>query len=364
MLRVIAFVPHPPAGASSRYRVYQMIPHLERHGVRLEPRALLDASGFARLYLPGGVPGKLLDLGRGLRRRLAQLEEARRFPLALVHREAWPVIGFAPDRWMERRGVRWVFDFDDAVFLPNVSGANRLFARLKPFGQPARLAAGAAAVSAGNAWLADWARRERPGRLAGSVAVIPSAVDIEAWKPRPRDPGPPRLAWIGSGTTVEHLASIAPAIERLQRRHPDLELHVVGAAFSHPGIRVVVHPWSLDTEAAVVARCDVGLSPLSDSDWSRGKCGLKQLLYMALGLPAVASAVGVHLEIVRHGENGLLAPTADGFEPALEALIDDPGLRERLGRAGRETVEACYSLQAVAPRLAALLQRAAESGDP
>ena len=361
MLRVLALVPHPPGGASSRYRVYQMIPELRRLGVELEPRPFLDDAGLARYHRPGGIPRKVVDLLRGMRRRLAAFEEARGYPVVLVHREAWPLIGFDVERALARRGVRWVFDFDDAVFLSNVSDANRSFARLKPFGQPARLTRGAATVAAGNAWLAEWARAQRTGRPADEVQVVPTAVDAGVWRPRAREPGPPRLGWIGSPHTVEHLRLIGPALERLSRRHAGLEVHVVGAPFEWPGVAVHQHPWSVNTEAELMARCDIGLSPLADTDWSRGKCGLKLLLYMALGLPAVASAVGVHREMIRHGENGMLARSEVDFENALEALIDDPGLRGRLGVAARETVLSFYSVEAVAPRLKLLLQRAADS---
>lgn len=357
-LRVLALVPHPPVSASGRYRVFQMARALECQGVTLDIRTVLDERSVARLYRPGALP-KAVDLARGMLRRWSDLNAARRYPVTLIHREAWPMIGFDPARWLADRGVRWVFDFDDAVFLSNVSDANRRFVGLKPFGQPARLVARAARVAAGNAWLAEWARSQRPGRPADEVEVIPTAVDTDVWKPRPRPPAPPRLAWIGSPSTVTYLDPLRPALARLGARHPALELHVVGAPFSADGIKTIVHPWSAETEVEITSACDVGLSPLPDDDWSRGKCGLKLLLYMALGLPAVASPVGVHREIVRSGENGILAATPDAFEAAIEGWLADPESRARCGRAARETVVADYSIASVAPRLAALLRRAA-----
>lgn len=358
-LDVIAFIPQPRASASGRYRAYQMAPALERHGVRLDIRPFLDDRAFARLY-GKAVAAKAWDFVRGAAQRWRDLSEARRYRLAFIHREAWPLIGYAPERTLARQGTGWVFDFDDAVFLPNVSEENRRFRRLKPFDQPARLAAGARAVAAGNGWLAEWARRQRPARPASEVEVIPTAVDTEIWRPRPRENGPPRLVWIGTPSTVGYLEPLRPLLANLARRHPGLELHAIGAPFQAEGIRVVVHPWSVETEAELSARCDVGISPLPDTDWSRGKCGLKLLLYMSLGLASVSSAVGVHLDMVRPGENGLLAETAPAFEESLDALLGDPGLRQRMGRAARETVLQCYSVEAVAPRLAALLKRAAE----
>lgn len=358
-LRVLTLVPHAEASASGRYRAYKMRATLQKHGVDLDVRPILDERGFQRLYRPGQVAAKAMDLVRGMRRRWEDLHQGKGYSLALVHREVSPVIGFSADRLLERQGLGWVYDFDDAVFIPNVSEANRLFSWLKPFRQSVRLAASARMVAAGNAWLADWARRQRPARPADEVEVIPTVVDTELWKPLPRDPGPPRLVWIGTPSTAPSLEPLRPVLEGLARRHPGLEFHVIGARFEGGGLTVRSHPWNRDTEVELVGRCDVGLAPLADNEWNRGKCGLKVLLYMALGLPAVASPVGVHSEMLRHGENGLLATTPEAFGEAIEAVLSDPGLHARLGAHARETVETRYSLRVVAPRLAALIKRAA-----
>jgi glycosyltransferase involved in cell wall biosynthesis len=360
MLRVLALLPKPIASPSGRYRAFQLKPALFDHGIDLEIRSLLDAPALERVYRPGRQIEKMLDLVRGMRRRLEDIRHAEDFALVFVHREAWPLIGFRVDRRLARRRIPWIFDFDDAVFLPNVSEANRLVSWLKPFDQPARLVAGARAVAAGNAWLAEWARRQRPGRSRDDIEVIPSAVDTDRWAPRARDPGPPRLVWIGTPWTAPYLKTLRPAIERLGERIPDLEFHVIGGDFHAANIRVVLHRWSVETEIDLVGRCDVGLAPLPDNDWSRGKCGLKLLLYMALGLAAVASPIGVHQEIIAHRANGWLAPSPEAFAEGAEALLRDPELRARLGAAARATVEARYSIHAVAPRLAALMRRAAE----
>jgi glycosyltransferase involved in cell wall biosynthesis len=360
-LDVVAFVPHPTAGPSTRYRVFQMVPLLAQCGIRVEVRPLLTPDAFRRMYRPGGVPRKAWDLASGCLQRWDDLGRAGRYAVAMIHREVWPFSGAAPLRRLARHQPRWLFDFDDAVWLPNVSEANRSFAHLKPFDHPAWLAAGARAVSAGNRYLADWARSCR-GAGDGAVEVIPTAVDIDRWRPRPRDSGPLRLGWIGTPSTVPHLEILRAALERIGRRHPGLELHVVGATFACAGLRVICHPWDPATEASLVSGCDIGLAPLPDGEWERGKCGLKLLLYMACGLPAIASSVGVHPEIVTHGVNGWLAGTPDGFEPAIDELSADADLRARLGTAARATVEHGYSVRAVAPRLAALVRRAAEGG--
>jgi glycosyltransferase involved in cell wall biosynthesis len=360
-LDVLALVPHPIASPSGRYRVHQMAEPLGKLGVRLDIQPFLDDRAFARLYLPGRWGEKALDVARGGARRWRVLGGAGRYRLAFVHRELWPVVGDAPLRRLARHQPRWVFDFDDAIWMPNVSEVNRSLARWKPHGQATWLASHARAVAAGNGFLSAWARGQRSGRPAAEVEEIPTAVNSDLWVPVPRAPGPPRLVWIGTPTTVPHLEAVRPALARVAARHPGLEIHVIGARFDGQGLPVVLHEWSEQRERDLVGRCDIGLAPLPDSDWARGKCGLKLLLYMACGLAAVSSRVGVHPTILEDGRTGMLADSDDAFEPALERLIGDPALRSRLGAAARAVVEERYSIRAVAPRLAALLSRAAES---
>jgi glycosyltransferase involved in cell wall biosynthesis len=361
-LKVLAFTPLPEEGAAGRYRVFQYREPLLALGIDLTPAPFFDRSSFARLYERGGFVRKTWDLARLTLPLRARLRSAARYDLAFVHRELWPLAGEWPLTLLRRSQPRWVFDLDDAVFLPYVSEANRRFVGLKAHGSAPRLAKSALGVAAGNAWLADWARRQRPGRPDDEVQVIPTVVDSARWVPVPAPNGNPvRLLWIGSPSTLRYLEAWGPVLSRLGQSHPGLELHLVGARLELPAIRCVSHPWSTEAELDVARRCHIGLSPLADGDWERGKCGLKLLLYMALGLPAVASDAGVHPAIVTPGEDGELVNGNGALEAALERLVRDPARRVALGRAGRATLERDYSLRAVAPRLAELLRRAAES---
>jgi glycosyltransferase involved in cell wall biosynthesis len=170
-----------------------------------------------------------------------------------------------------------------------------------------------------------------------------------------------RLLWIGSASTLRYLEAWGPALSRLGERHAGLELHVIGSSLELPHLRCISHAWSAGTERAIAQRCHIGLAPLANGDWERGKCGLKLLLYMALGLPAVATRAGVHPEIVTAGEDGELIDGDAALETTLDRLVRDPARRSALGRAARATLERRYSLRAVAPRLAGLLRRAADS---
>ena len=361
-LRVIAFTPQPDSSAAGRYRVFQWREPLRAHGIELDAAPFFDERAFARLYAPGGVARKAWDVARLTNAFVARLRSAAQYDLALVHRELWPLAGEWPLARLRRGQPRWVFDLDDAVFLPNVSHANRRFVALKAHGSAAALASGARAVSAGNAWLAAWAQNQRPGRPTDEVEVIPTVVDSELWTPAPpANDGSVRLVWIGSPSTLRYLEAWAPVLARLGARHAGLELHVIGATLVVPGLRCVSHAWSADTERPLAQRCHIGLAPLGDGDWERGKCGLKLLLYMALGLAAVATRAGVHPEIVTSGEDAELIDDDAALEATLERLVRDAARRAELGRAARATLERRYSLHAVAPRLAGLLRRAAEA---
>ena len=168
------------------------------------------------------------------------------------------------------------------------------------------------------------------------------------------------IGWTGSATTVEHLRPLLPALARLKRQL-DFELRVIGGAVHAEGLDVRNVPWNAATEVEDLRAIDVGLMPLPDDEWSRGKCGMKALQYMALGIAPVVSPVGANATIVRDGANGLHAATDDDWIAALGRLGRDPALRARLGAAARGTVEETYSARVQAPRMAHVLRGAAES---
>jgi glycosyltransferase involved in cell wall biosynthesis len=212
-------------------------------------------------------------------------------------------------------------------------------------------------VLAGNAHLAEYALRHNP-----RVSVVPTTIDTDAYVPAAAPPdqdGPPALGWTGSHSTVQHLDLLAPTLRAL-RRQLAYRLHVLGTSdYRLDGVEVRARAWSAATEVEDIRRFDVGLMPLPDDDWSRGKCGLKMLQCMALGIATVASPVGVNAEIVDDGANGLLASGAAEWLDRLTRLARDPDLRRRLGDNGRATVEERYSARVWAPRVGELLRQAA-----
>jgi glycosyltransferase involved in cell wall biosynthesis len=239
-------------------------------------------------------------------------------------------------------------DYDDAVF-HNYDLSGNPFKRFMA-DKIDRVMRQAALVTCGNSYIAERAR------AAGSrrVEIVPTVIDLERYSiAAPEKNIPLVIGWIGSPSTVKYLETVAITLKELAAECP-LELRVVGAQFSLPGLDVVCVPWSEATEVNEIQKIDIGIMPLVDSPWERGKCGYKLVQYMACGLPVVASPVGVNEEIVTHGVNGYLARTSDDWLNAFRMLCADAESRRKMGALGRLSVEQKYCLQVMAPQVARL----------
>jgi glycosyltransferase involved in cell wall biosynthesis len=281
---------------------------------------------------------------------------AGRYDLVWMEKELLP---FTPD-WLERIlhaiGVPVVVDYDDAIF--HRYDQHRSSLVRSTLGRKIdRVMASATLVIAGNAYLAERARAAG----AAEVEILPTVIDLEKYPgPRWTERTPVTVGWIGSPSTQEYLRHIGPALARFcEETGGRVQAIGVEERFQLEGVPLEAVPWSKETELAALQALDVGIMPLADSPWERGKCGFKLIQYMACGLPVVASPVGANREIVIDGETGALAATQDEWVSALKSLAGDAARRRRMGEAGRARVVSGYSLQAVAPRLAALLRRAA-----
>jgi glycosyltransferase involved in cell wall biosynthesis len=240
-----------------------------------------------------------------------------------------------------------------------INDINPQVGRLKQPRKVGKIVSMAARTTVGNEFLAGYARQ-----FSHQVEVIPTTLDTDAYRPRAqRDRGSNlRIGWSGSFTTASHLHTIDAALREVLTCR-NTELFVLGAPNYHiDGLdNVIAQGWNAETEILDISSFDIGLMPLPDTLLSRGKCGFKALLYMSLGVPCIVSPIGVNCEIVRDGENGLLASTDEEWIEAIGRLADDPGLRKKLGQAGRETVLERYSGQRWAPRFLRVLQEAADS---
>jgi glycosyltransferase involved in cell wall biosynthesis len=348
-------VPYPTLGASNRLRVEQYAPHLQGAGIDLVVSPFFDESTYRILYSPGHVGQKIVGVVRGFLRRVRDVVRSSRYDLVLVHRESAPIGPPLVERALGLIGTRYVFDFDDAIFLPQVHPANRRWGWLRRV-NAAETTRRAAAVIVGNAYLAEWARGLNP-----RFTIIPTPVDTDRHVPARSRPhaGPVVIGWVGSSSTVLYLHLIDRVLEKLASRH-QIILRVVGGIYVNPAITVELLPFDVEREPWDVAAFDIGLLPEPDDAWTRGKGAFKGLLYMAAGVPVVASRVGVNPDVIAHGESGYCVAGDDEWLEALERLVLDPELRGRLGDAGRRRVTERYSLAVQAPRFAAAIRSAME----
>jgi glycosyltransferase involved in cell wall biosynthesis len=360
LTRILALSPIPEEGAGCRFRIEQFRPWLEQAGFSLDVHPLFDADFFRLVYRPGHHLRKARSLAARTRDRWRVIQQRAAYDVVWLYREAYPIGPPLLERHLARRGVPMVYDFDDAVYLPNTSDANRAIASLKnpgKFGEILRLCRH---VVAGNSHLAEVARRYNK-----ATSVVPTSVDTRAWTPRSTPPGadaPLVIGWIGTPTTTQYLLELGPVLQELARTHTFV-LRVSGslAPVSFAGVTVENVPWRLEKEIELFNTCDIGVYPLPDDEWTRGKCGFKAIQFMACAVPVVASPVGVNREIVEHGVSGLLAGDGREWKDALVMLLTRSDWRASIGRRGREVITARYSLSTNAPALVRVFEQVAAS---
>ena len=345
MPRILFIASHRTGRApGQRFRFEQYFEHLERNGFQCELSPLVTAEDDAVLYQKGHYLDKARFVQRCLAKRAADVRRMNEFDIIFLFREAQMTRTTRFEEAFRRSRARIVFDFDDSIWLTNVSDANRRWAWIKGAGKTPKLIGLSDLIFAGNAYLADYARVFNP-----NVAIVPTTIDTDVYRPVPHSTdGPVTIGWSGSITTIQHFQYAIPALRILKERFGErIAIRVVGdGRFSEPSLGIQGIPWRAETEIADLAAMDIGIMPLPDDEWAKGKCGLKGLQYMGLGLPAIMSPVGVNSEIITDGDNGFLAGTTDEWVAKLTRLIEDADLRKRMGERARRTVEERYSVNA------------------
>ena len=355
-VRLLVLTPVPEEGAGCRFRISQFVPALERAGFVVTVVPFFDTAFFRLVYRHGHYAAKLEAFVRQTVSRLRLLLARNRFDLVFVYREAYPFGPPVIEALLAGHDRPLVYDFDDAIFLGNTSQANWFTSVFKYPQKVASIIERSAAVIAGNEYLAGFARAHNQ-----SVTVIPTCIDTDVFRPRTdggAGAGVTVVGWIGTPTTAAYLRTIATPLGRLAATRKFV-FRVSGASepVAIDGVSVMNEPWSAGDEVRLFNTCDIGVYPLVDDEWALGKCGFKAIQFMACGVPVVASAVGVNREIIQDGVNGFLASTEDEWVEKIGRLQDDAALRQRLGAAGRRTIEERYSLRVNAPKLVATLTR-------
>jgi len=359
-MRILALVPSPlDMLPGQRYRIEQWAPLLRAREVEIVFQPLKCEELHELLCQPGNYQRKLWLTLRAIARRARALSSLHEYDAVYLYCEA-SILGPALfERLIRRKGAPLVFDFDDAIFLrcPSpISGYLRLLKFPAKTGTICRLSS---RVIVGNAHLAEYAARFNP-----HVSVVPSTIDLDTYRmPAARMPSrPPVIGWTGSHSTVRDLETLSEVLVRLARREP-FRLRVIGAPdFRLEGVEVEAVPWNSRTEVADLSQIDVGVMPLPDKPWAWGKCGMKALQFMALGIPTVCSPVGMNARLIRDGENGYLAADESEWLDKLTKLLRSSELRHRLGVQGRLAVEAEFSSTRQAPRVYEIF-RSATTGE-
>ena len=347
---ILFLTKYGPRGASSRYRTLQYLPYLKSKGLTCIVSPLFDDAYLERKYKLG--KGNFVDLSRAVCRRLRAMVSALRFEVVLVEYEILPFFPAFFERVLSKAGIKLVFDFDDAQFHRYDLHKNWYVRFLlgKKIGSMLRHAS---VVIVGNEYLAQYARR-----TASRVELIPTVIDVAKYEPSDFERGCEfTIGWIGTPLTAVYLQEIAPSLAQFFSESRG-KLVIVGVdSIYMPGVPLELHAWDERTEVSLIQQFHVGIMPLPDTPYERGKCGLKLIQYMGCGKPVIASPVGINETLVNHGENGFLARCHADWKRYLIQLKRDDRMRREMGRKGRMLVASDYSLETQQARMGHLLKR-------
>jgi glycosyltransferase involved in cell wall biosynthesis len=332
---------------SQRFRVELFLPELKKIWLPYVTQSFFDEKAWHSLYSRGGSVNKILGVIRGFARRwYIVLFGLSKFSHVFIHREAAPV-GPPIFEWIISKIFRKkiIYDFDDAIWIPNTSSENRIISMVKCFWKVKYICKWAHKVVGGNDFLIAYA-----SQYNNKLVKIPTCVDTVHVHNRVKyhKPGKTIIGWTGSHSTMKFLDELLPVFKKIINDH-DVEIVIISnkePSFSFPQMRYL--PWNEDTEVDDLLQLDIGLMPLQQDPWCEGKCGFKLIQYLSLGIPAIASPVGVNKNIIENGITGYLCETEEQWLSALAVLINDSAARQSMGNTGRIKIERDYSIKAYA----------------
>jgi glycosyltransferase involved in cell wall biosynthesis len=342
-LHIIA--PYPRGCApSQRFRFEQYLTYFENSGYTIHFHSFINEKTWQILYKEKHYFQKAFGLFTGFLRRWFLLFRLIPAKHLFIHREMAhigpPIFEFILAKVLRKK---YIYDFDDAIWLPNFSESNAKFQRLKYYKKVHACMKWAHKVTVGNAYLYHYALQYN-----SNVEIIPTTIDMEKYHVGQIDykNNDLTIGWTGSHTTIHYLEELIPALKKLQAEFAFTFLVIANEPplFAIPNMKFV--KWAKESEIEDLLKIDIGVMPLKDDQWAKGKCGFKALQYMSLGIPTIASAVGVNSEIIQHQANGLLVPPNGDWFPALHQLMHESSIRASLGRAGKRRILSAYSVQA------------------
>ena len=352
-MRILFWVPYPKEGASNRYRVEQYLPYLKKAGIKYSLHPFWMSFAFRVLFKKGHFYRKIYFFILGTLFRIFDLVQIFRYDIVFIHREAYPIDGAFFETILSMLKKPFIFDFDDAIFLPTSSRRNNFVERFKRPDKIANIIKMSSHVIAGNRYLSEFAFRYNH-----SVSIIPTSIDTDNYHPVDKpDTDEVVIGWIGSITTSDFLNAMKYIFISLSKLSPHIRFKIVGGNLCINGLSNITNkPWTLKDELGDLTTFDIGIMPMPDNQWTRGKCAFKAILYMSVGIPCICSPVGMNKEIIQDGINGFLADSQKVWIEKMSLLIEDPDLRRKMGRAGRKTVEEKFSITVNAPRYLEILK--------
>ena len=344
MKKILYISSHSPDRApGQRFRFEQYIEYLKENGFECKDSYFISDNDDKYLYSSGAYFQKFRILLKAIITRLRDVSMANQFDIIFIHREAFLLGATYFERRFSKSKAKIIYDFDDSIWLEDTSEANKKLRWLKYPRKTARIISLADMVFAGNKYLADYASSYNK-----NVKIVPTTIDTD-WHKRTvfKTSGntPICIGWTGSLTTIKHFEHAIPILIKLKEKYKDrLTFKVIGDTnYSNEELDIRGVAWSKETEIEELSALDIGIMPLPDDEWSKGKCGLKGLQYMALEIPAIMSPVGVNSEIINDGVNGFLAKNDEEWIDKLSILIDNAELRKNMGKEARKTVIEKYS---------------------
>ena len=335
----------PDRSPGQRFRFEQYLSYLDDHGYECKLSYLLNAKDDKAFYAKGKFVNKIFIYIKTLLKRTGDWMGMNKYDIIFIFRDALMTGSTFFEKRFARSKAKLIFDFDDAIWIQGVSEANKNLSFLKNADKTATIIKLCDMVFAGNQYLADYASQYNK-----NIVIVPTTIDTDMYQP-PADRAEQEavcIGWSGSFSTIQHFALAIPALKRIKEKYGNrVKFQIIGdATYYCKELETQGIAWKAATELKDLSEIDIGVMPLPDDEWAKGKCGLKGLQYMALEIPTLMSPVGVNSEIIQDGINGYLPSSEDEWVKALSNLVEDKELRKRIGKAGRATVIDKYSVRA------------------
>jgi glycosyltransferase involved in cell wall biosynthesis len=343
-MHILFIVPYPIDKApSQRFRFEQYFSALQKNGLEITVQPFLSNEIWNILYLPGRFLRKALAIIGGLFKRFFLLFTLKKYDYIFIHREATPIgppfFEYFAAKWFKKKII---YDFDDAIWIPNFSEANSFFSFLKGYSNVKHICKWAYKISCGNEYLCTYARQ-----FNKNVVYNPTTIDTENYHNKAKNQETDNfvIGWTGSHSTIRYIEEVIPVLKELEEKYTFQFVVISDLKPEYELKSLVYHKWNKYSEIEDLLKFNIGIMPLKDDKWANGKCGFKALQYMALGIPALVSPVGVNTRIVDNKINGFICNSPEDWKNAIELLIIDRKLSKDIAANTRLKIENHYSVK-------------------